>query len=147
MSDLAAAKKALVEDDVTSPKVEALIEAMFLAANADGNVSEDEVAHFSATVEALTEKRFSASAVRGRVETLKGKLKTEGRAARLSSLAARLGAGKPRETALILAASITASDGNIAHSENDLLADLAEALEIPQATAVDLVGRIHGVRA
>lgn len=142
MSDLETAKKALLEG-VASPKVEALVEAMFLAASADGELAGEEMLQFSATLGALTDKQFSPDAVAKMVETLAAKVGAEGRQARLSAVAQRLPEPKTRETALILAAAIVASDGKVELSENDLLADLAEALGVAPERATELVVRVH----
>lgn len=142
MSDLESAKKALLEG-VASPKVEALVEAMFLAASADGELAGEEMLQFSATLGALTDKQFSPEAVAKMVETLAQKVAGEGRQARLSAVAQRLPEHKTRETALILAAAIVASDGKVELSENDLLADLAEALGIAAERASELVVRVQ----
>jgi tellurite resistance protein len=145
MSDLATAKQALKSDlaDVTSPKLQALIEAMFLAATADGEFAPEESLQFSATIEALTDKQIDRASIQKRVAELSALLKKEGRPARLSAVAQRLPAGMGRETALILAAAITASDGQVVERENDLLADLAEALEVPQTRATELIAKVH----
>ncbi len=142
MTDLAAAKQALLEE-VATPKVEALIEAMFLAATSDGDFAASEAGKFAATLEAITEKRLDAASIDRRVASLAQLLRKEGRPARLGAVAARLTTPTARETALILAAVITKADGFFHAGENDLLADLAEALGVEQGRAVDLVERIH----
>ena len=152
MSELASAKQALLLDlgpapttdlaTISSPKIQALIEAMFLAATADGEFAAEESLQFSATIEALTDKRIDAASIQKRVEQLSALLKKEGRPSRLSEVAKRLPAAG-RETALILAAAITASDGKVVDRENDLLADLAEALEVPQTRAIELITKVH----
>ncbi len=142
MSDLDRAKKELAEQ-IGSPKVEALVEAMFLAATADGDLAPEEMLQFRATVEALTDKKLDGETVQGLVERFSRLLKQEGRPKRLEAIAARIPAGKPRETAILLAAAITASDGEIRGAENDLVADLAEALDVPPERAVELVSKVH----
>jgi len=144
MSDLATAKQALLTDlaDVTSPKVQALFEAMFLAATADGEFAPEESLQLCATIEALVDKKIDRASIQKRFEELTALLKKEGRPSRLSEVAKRLPAAG-RETALILAAAITASDGKVVDRENELLADLAEALEVPQTRATELISKVH----
>ena len=142
MTTLDDAYRAL-ETEAVSPKVEALIEAMFLAALADGSISPEESAKFAATVTTISKGKIPRSAIDHRVGELTLLLRSEGRKARLDSLKNRLDVGVPRETALLLAAAITASDGEVVWSENTLLADLAEALDIPSTRAVDLVTRVQ----
>ena len=142
MSDLDHAKKELSED-LGSPKVEALVEAMFLAATADGEFAPEEGLQFAATIAALTDKKLDPDAVYRLIGKLSTLLKAEGRNERLAAIASRLPAGKPRETAIILAASITASDGEVQGSENDLIADMAEALGVDPGRAIELVQKVH----
>jgi tellurite resistance protein len=142
MSDLEHAKNELVTD-LGSPKVEALVEAMFLAATADGEFAPEEGLQFTATIGALTDKKLEGAAVAALVARLSDLLKAEGRQRRLESIAARLPVGKGRETAIILAAAITASDGEVQGSENDLVADLAEALGVDPGRTIELVQKVH----
>ena len=144
MNDLDQAKQALTSDPsaLGSPKVDALIEAMFLAATADGEFSPEESLQFVATIEALSDRKLQGDALMRLVGTLAERLRVDGRPARLAAVAERLPAGKGRETALILAAAITASDGEVRGSENDLVADLAEALGVAPDRAIELVARV-----
>jgi tellurite resistance protein len=143
MSDFETAKRALTDEEPTSPKVDALIEAMFLAATADGEFAPEEALQFVATVEALSNRKVARESIEQRLATLKSLLRAEGRPARLAAVAARIPKGKPRETALLLAAAITASDGEVRLEENDLLADLAETLGIDQDRAIELIQRVQ----
>lgn len=145
MSDLDHAKQEL-SDELGSPKVEALVEAMFLAATADGDFAPEEGVQFSATIGALTDRKLDPDSVYRLVGLLSQKLKNEGRQARLSAIAQRLPEGKPRETAVILAAAITMSDGEVKAVENDFVADLAEALGVEQGRAVELVQKVQKSR-
>ena len=140
-SSIDAAKQELTKD-IGSPKVEALVEAMFLAATADGVIDPSELGRLSATLEALTHKSLSAETAQAILDELSVKLRADGRAARLAAVAARLSGEKARETALLLAASIAKSDGVVRERENYLLADLAEALAIPQGRAVELIANV-----
>ena len=142
MSDLEHAKKELVTD-LGSPKVEALVEAMFLAATADGEFAPEEAVQFTATIGALTDRKLEGEAVHQLIERLSETLKAEGRQKRIESIAARLPAGKPRETAIILAAAITASDGEFEAAENDFVADLADSLGVDPERAIELVQKVH----
>jgi tellurite resistance protein len=136
MSEFAEAKRAL--DDLRSPKVEALVEAMYLAATADGELAPEEALQFRATLEALADRRFESEAVAALLDRLGDRLRVDGRAQRLQAIAQALDA-RTRETAVILAAAITASDGEVRGSENDFVADLAEALGIDPERTIELV--------
>jgi len=141
MTTLDDAYRTLADGEV-SPKIDALIEAMFLAALADGAISPDESAKLAATVTTLTKGKIPREAMDRKIGELTMLLGRDGRSARFDAVKARLDPGTPRETALLLAAAITASDGEVVLKENDLLADLAERLEIPQSRAVELVDRM-----
>jgi tellurite resistance protein len=142
MSDLDHAKKELSED-LGSPKVEALVEAMFLAATADGEFAPEESLQFAATAAALADKKLSPDAIHHLVGKLSLLVRAEGRVKRLEAIKARLPEGKPRETAVILAAAITMSDGEVQGAENDYVADLAEALGVAPERAVELVTKVN----
>lgn len=145
MSDLDHAKKEL-SDELGSSKVQALVEAMFLAATADGEFAPEESLQFSATISALTDRKLDPDDIYRLVGELSLKLNEQGRQARLAAIANRLPAGKVRETAIILAAAITASDGDVKSEENDFVADLAEALGVDQGRAVELVEKVQKIR-
>lgn len=145
MSDLEQAKKEL-SAELGSSKVEALVEAMFLAATADGEFAPEEALQFAATIGALTDRKLDPETIQRLIADLSHRLKSEGRQARLGAIAARLPAGKGRETAVILAAAITASDGEVQGSENDLVADLADALGVDPERAIELVQKVHRSR-
>lgn len=142
MSDLDHAKKELT-GDLGSPKVEALVEAMFLAATADGDFAPEESLQFAATAAALADKKLSPDDIHHLVGKLSLLVRAEGRVKRLEAIKARLPEGKARETAVILAAAITASDGEVQGAENDYVADLAEALGVDPERAVELVTKVH----
>jgi tellurite resistance protein len=123
------------------PKLEAIIELMFLAAFADGDFGDEERAHFLASMESLTDRRLKAETVASLVTRMIGDLSAEGRAARLASVKARLGDAGSRKTALALAIQVTAADGIIRTSERELILEAAEALDIDRDEAADLVSK------
>ncbi|APR87662.1 hypothetical protein A7982_13011 [Minicystis rosea] len=125
--------------DVEEPKLGAIIELMFLAAFADGDFGDDERAHFSKSIESLTDRRISGGAVEERVSRITADLAREGRAARLASVKARLGDHGSRKAALGLAIQVTAADGIIRTSERELILEAALALDIDRDEAADLV--------
>jgi hypothetical protein len=141
-----AAKEAFsewVDLGLGAPKVAALVESMFLAASADGHVAAEEALQLAATASALTDRRFSAEEIHTLLQKFAVLLRDDGVEARTREVVAALPAGKARETALILAAAITGSDGEIRLEENSFLADFAEALEIETGRAVELIDRVQ----
>lgn len=121
------------------PKLEATIETMFLAAHADGDFSDEERAHFTKSVESLTDARISGEALTALVARIEASLAASGRDARLAAVKERLPAGKPREVALSLAIRLMTSDGILRTSERELILEAADALEIDRDVAADMV--------
>lgn len=121
------------------PKLEALVEMMFLAASADGEFSEVERAHFLKSVESLTDGRLGGARLEALLSRAKSDLEQDGREARLGSVKQRLPDAGARKVALSLAIQVAAADGIVRTSERELILETAEALEIDRGEAADLV--------
>jgi tellurite resistance protein len=132
-------KSGSVVQGLSSAKLEALVEMMFLAASADGEFSDVERKHFVQSVESLTDGRLAKAALEGLFERAKADLEAGGREARLSAVKERLPDPGARKVALSLAIQVTAADGIIRTSERELIMATAEALEIDPEEAADLV--------
>lgn len=128
--------------DLPPPKLEALVEMMFLAASADGEFSDEEQKHFRKSLESLTSARLDGADLDALLARAKGDLDASGREARLSSVKARLPEPGLRKVALALAIQVVASDGIIRTSERELILETAEALEIDRDEAADLVKQL-----
>jgi uncharacterized tellurite resistance protein B-like protein len=126
------------------PKLEALIEMMFLAASADGEFSDVEREHFAKSVESLTEGRIVGDALEQLLRRAKQTLDESDRLARLQSVKQRLPEPQARTVALGLAIQVAAADGIIRTSERELILDTAETLEIDRDEAADLVKALAG---
>lgn len=122
------------------PKLEALIEAMYLAATADGEFSAEEREQFDRNVETLTDRRLTGLALADVIERIEGALAKDGRDSRLAAVRERLEAGKQRKVALYLALQIMTADGILRTTERELILDLADALEIDPNDAAAMVG-------
>lgn len=133
---------ASVVQGLSSAKLDALVEMMFLAASADGDFSEVERAHFLQTVESLTDGRLGKPALSALLDRAKVDLDASGRAARLLAVKERLPDAGARKVALSLAIEVTAADGVIRTSERELILETAEALDIAPGVAADLVARL-----
>ncbi|HET7542231.1 MAG TPA: TerB family tellurite resistance protein [Polyangiaceae bacterium] len=123
-------------------KLEALIEAMYLAASADGEFSTIERAHFLKTMESLTNGRLPTARLAQLVAEASDALQREGREARLLSVKSRLPDKGSRRVALSLAIQVTAADGIIHTSERELILDTADVLEIARDEAASLVSEL-----
>ena len=133
---------ASVVQGLSSAKLDALVEMMFLAASADGDFSDVERLHFLQSVESLTDGRLAKAALEGLLDRAKKDLDASGREARLSAVKERLPDAGARKVALALAIQVTAADGIIRTSERELIMDTAEALEIDRDEAADLVVKL-----
>jgi uncharacterized tellurite resistance protein B-like protein len=136
--DLSAAK------GLPEPKLEALIEMMYLAASADGEFSSEERAHFAKSVEALTDGAMNAAALDKLLARAKADLDASDRTSRLHSVKERLPEADARKVALGLAIQVTAADGIIRTTERELIMETAEALEIDTGEAADMVKSLAG---
>ncbi|HEY0462969.1 MAG TPA: TerB family tellurite resistance protein [Polyangiaceae bacterium] len=123
-------------------KLEALVEAMFLAASGDGEFSPVERAHFLKSVESLTDGRLPTARLAKLVAEAGEALERDGREARLLSVKHRLPDAGSRRVALSLAIQVTAADGIIRTSERELIFETAEALEIDRNEAANLVSTL-----
>lgn len=133
---------ASVVQGLSSAKLEALVEMMFLAATADGDFSDVERQHFLQSVESLTDGRLAKTALEGLLDRAQQDLQASGREARLSAVKERLPDAGARKVALSLAIQVTAADGIIRTSERELIMETADALEIDRDQAADLVKKL-----
>jgi uncharacterized tellurite resistance protein B-like protein len=128
--------------DAEAPKLEAIIELMFLAAFADGDFGEEERVHFLGSIESLTDRRVAGETLGELVARIARDLEAQGRTARLASVKERLVDPGSRKAALGMAIQVTAADGIIRTSERELILEAAEALEIDRDEAADLVSSL-----
>jgi tellurite resistance protein len=128
--------------ELDEPKLEALIEVMFLAAYADGEFSDTERGHFTKSVESLTDRRVAGEALDALVARLEQGHRDLGRDARLVAVKQALSDGPARKVALSLAIQLMAADGILRTSERELIFELAEALEIDRDVAANLVSKL-----
>jgi tellurite resistance protein len=130
--------------DLSDQKIQALVEMMFLAATADGELSDKEHAEFVKSVERLTSRLITGEELESLLARAKKDLDASGRPARLAAVKERLPDPNARRLALSLAIQITAADGVVRTSERELILDTAEALGIDGDTAADMVRDLTG---
>ena len=123
---------------LSQPQVDALVEIMYLAADADGEVSPDERLELATNIARLTDGELDARRAANAIEAAAGRVGAESREARLLAIRAVL-APEQRSHALMLAIQVTCADGLIRTSERELILATAEALDIPGETAANLV--------
>jgi uncharacterized tellurite resistance protein B-like protein len=125
--------------DLNDEKIEALVEMMYLAAAADGELSDVEYAAFVKNAENLTSRLLTGEKLDALIARVKEDLESSSRDARLAAVKARLPDPNARRLALSLAIQITAADGIVRTSERELIMDTAAALEIDVDVAADMV--------
>lgn len=129
---------------IDDPQASAKIETLFLAAHADGELGDDERAHFATVVGGFLGSSPSDDALGKLLSGFEADLARDGREARIAAIKGTLAAGAPREEALSLAVKLMATDGIVRTSERELILELAEALEIDTDRAADMVREASG---
>jgi uncharacterized tellurite resistance protein B-like protein len=128
--------------ELDEPRLEALIEAMFIAAFADGEFSEPEREHFCSSIESLTDRCVSGITLEALMHRMKADLDSAGLSARLASVKERLDSPGARKAALSLSIQLVAADGIIRTSERDVILTMADAMEIDRDTVAHLFTRL-----
>lgn len=139
MSTIDEAKKAL-----TTPKMEALIEAMYIAANADEDFGPKEREQFVSNVVGICNGAIKPDEVKGVLLKLKGKAK-EGRDVRLKSIAGRLPSKADKEHAFALACNMALADGVVLDEEKQFTDELASALGIDGKRAEEILDEVKSL--
>jgi hypothetical protein len=141
MTTIDDAKKAL---STATPKMEALIEAMYITAHADEDFGPKEREHFIANVIGISGGAIKAEDVKGVLLKLKGKAK-EGREVRLKSIAGRLPSKADKEHAFALAATMAQADGIVLDEEKELFGLMRDALAISAERADEIVEELKSL--
>jgi len=121
-------------------ELEALVEAVFLGASSDGELSAEEHEVFAHTVRQLADERIGTR-LGELVTRFKQALAASDRTARLRMLRAKLPTPSTRRLAFELAIQVAAVDGSIRSAERELLLETADALGIDRALAASLIRR------
>ena len=123
------------------PRLEAVVELMFLAAYADESVTSEERAIVHAQVVDSTHGRLGRDTIDAMLIDIEATLAQHGREARFESIRRRLGDAKMRTAALAIAATILRADQLLDPREVAWMARAARALEIPVDEALALLAR------
>lgn len=130
--------------DVNEAKLEALIETMYVAAQADGEFTMQERAHFVSSVQSLTEQRLEGEKLDRLLAEFEDRYQRNGRRGSLAAVKSRLGDERTCKLALSMAIQMLASDGILRTSENEFVLEMADTLGIDRGGAADLVREITG---
>jgi uncharacterized tellurite resistance protein B-like protein len=127
--------------DFEGPVLDALIELMFLAAAADGDVCEAERDELAANVDALTDGRLGGEALLAQLSRIAAHVQEEGREARLRAVCDRL-PPDCREDALVTMVRITMADRVLHPNERALVFEAAEVLGLDRETATAVLDEV-----
>ena len=141
MTTIDEAKKAL---GTTTPKMEALIEAMYITAHADEDFGPKEREHFVRNVVGVCGGKVKPEDVKGVLLKLKGKSK-EGRETRLKSISGRLPTKEDKEHAFALSCSMALADGIVLDEEAAFFTTMASALGIEAARADEILDELKAL--
>lgn len=119
------------------PKLEAVVELMFLAAYADGRVSDEERAVFQQHVAASTHGQVKPQTIASMISFVERSVADEGRESRLASVRQRLPDERMRLAALELVIQVIRADNEVLPSESAFLLRAADALAITPQVALE----------
>lgn len=125
-------------------KIEALLEMMFLAAYADGEVSEVERSEFRSQILVGTEGQLQVAIVEMILRQVETSFAQESREDRLAAIRQRVPEERMRRALLDVAARIIRVDGKLHVDEVTFLSRAAEALELDPAIARELLAKPLG---
>jgi tellurite resistance protein len=125
-------------------QLEALVDTMVLAADADGELDDSERTTLATSIGSIAagtkhEPSLTGDALTGRIETTLQRIGNGERDAVLEGIKAAIADEDARRAALGLAIAVTAADGIVRTSERELIMELAEALDVDRDQAADLV--------
>jgi tellurite resistance protein len=122
---------------------EATIEAMFLMAAVDGEITPAEMGQLTASVEAIMDlagKRVDTNKLLAELNTRLGK---EGWKARLDAVATHVKSPEARSFAFRLAAGVAFVDNHVAHAEAAGIAALAGALDLTPEESQEILNDVQ----
>ncbi|MBI2388674.1 MAG: TerB family tellurite resistance protein [Deltaproteobacteria bacterium] len=129
-TDLSALKQTDVPVDVLL-RFDAICEAMYLMAKADGKLDPAETDTLKGALRELSDNAVRTVHVQKMIEGAEARLAKDGLETRIKSLAEKLAEDEgSAEAAFVLAAAVAFADDEIADEENDMLNAFAEALGI-----------------
>ena len=130
--------------DFDGDQLGAVVDTMVLAADADGDISEEERTQMIASLRSLAkgtphEAALTADRVASLLDGARQEIATVGREGLIRAVKQRLGDPDACRAALGLAIAVTAADGIVRTSERELIMELADALAVDQDEAADMV--------
>jgi uncharacterized tellurite resistance protein B-like protein len=138
-----AARMSDVTGVLEGPRLEALVELLYLAASADGEFSDEERHLFVHKVRVLTGERLTAGDLSNIVTRVEADVARDGRTQRITAVRDRLESSGARHAALLMAIDMTMADDVLRTSEREVIAEIAEGLGIEADVAADYIARMN----
>jgi tellurite resistance protein len=117
------------------PRLHALVELLYLAAMADGELSREELSLFRRRVQSMTDERLGEAEVERLMLRVDGELMAAGRDRVLASVGKLLGEPSLQRTALSVALDMMMADKVLKPAEREFYFELAEVLGMDEKTA------------
>jgi len=122
----------------------ATVEAMFLMAAVDGDISDVELEQLKASVQAIVDMHVMGSMQIGPVlAELNDKLARDGWRARLDSVVSRIRTPEGKAFAFRLASGVAFADDHVAHAEAAAIDALAAGLQIGPDESQSILREVH----
>lgn len=119
---------------------EAIVEAAFLVANADGEFDQTEREVFASVVVEASQRRVQQRQVNAIVLDLSTQLAEDGMALRLKRLGSAIVRSSDRREALRIAALLAQASAGVSAVERQVLGQLASVWELPASAVDDAIG-------
>jgi tellurite resistance protein len=126
------------------PKLEALVEIMYLAAYADGDFGTQERSHFQRSVQSLTDRKVTPELLEQVVVRLDADRKAKGTEALIQRARAELGSPAACRVALYLAVGVIMADGKVTPAERAMLYDIGAALGVERTSTEQMLREAEG---
>lgn len=132
------------EEAVQSARIDALVEAAYIVASADGRYSNEESERLIGRVGALTNNMFVPDSIASMAESARERVSAEGLEARARAIADVIQDPELRESTLLVASSVGWLDGGVGQKEGLALQALARAFDIPIHNLHKIMGQARG---
>lgn len=126
------------------PKIEALVEIMYLAAYADGEFGEQEKSHFARSVQSLTDRKVTPEMLDKLIVRLDADRKASGTGALIERARMQLGSPAACKVALNLAIGVITADGKVTTSERSMLNEIGAALGVERSLTEQMLREAEG---
>lgn len=119
----------------------AIVEAAYLVAVADGEVSQEEADTLSEGIVAVTDANIAEDALQKYFEIADSRFEAEGLNARLDAVGADIADPDCRRAAFLVASAVAYKDSGIGTKQGLALQHLARSFEIPQNEMFELMAK------